>query len=71
MNDFLRPCNCVRPDEEDCEKCMEEAAPEKTPDPCCCKEKEKQAVPIARDLMPTLGKTETSQRPGRTGVPPV
>jgi len=50
---------------------MEEAAPEKTPDPCCCKEKEKQAVPIARDLMPTLGKTETSQRPGRTGVPPV
>ena len=26
MNDFLRPCNCVHPAEEDCEKCIEEVA---------------------------------------------
>ena len=24
MNDFLRPCNCVHPSEQDCEKCIEE-----------------------------------------------
>ena len=27
MNDFLRPCNCEHPTEEDCEKCIGEAAP--------------------------------------------
>ena len=27
MNDFLRPCNCVHPADEDCERCMEEATP--------------------------------------------
>lgn len=26
MNDFLRPCNCVHPSGEDCDKCIEEAA---------------------------------------------
>jgi len=26
MNDFLRPCNCVHPSEEDCEKCVEETS---------------------------------------------
>ncbi len=26
MNDFLRPCNCVHPSGEECEKCIEEAA---------------------------------------------
>jgi len=29
MNDFLRPCNCVHPADEDCEKCVAEAAGEK------------------------------------------
>jgi len=33
MNDFLRPCNCVHPAGEDCEKCIEEASVEKLPDP--------------------------------------
>jgi len=27
MNDFLRACNCEHPTEEDCEKCIGEAAP--------------------------------------------
>jgi hypothetical protein len=31
MNDFLRPCNCVHPAEEDCEKCIEDAAVIKSP----------------------------------------
>jgi hypothetical protein len=26
MNDFLRACNCVHPAEEECEKCIEDAA---------------------------------------------
>ncbi len=25
MNDFLRPCNCVAPSDEECEKCAAEA----------------------------------------------
>jgi hypothetical protein len=29
MNDFLRPCNCVHPAEEDCEKCVQEAGVKK------------------------------------------
>ena len=33
-NDFLRPCNCVHPSEEDCEKCIEEADVKKDSDPC-------------------------------------
>jgi|GEM_PF-4727709 len=41
MNDFLRPCNCVHPADEDCEKCMEEASPEKKQDACCGKENQK------------------------------
>ena len=32
MNDFLRPCNCVNPAEEDCEKCIEETALKQAPD---------------------------------------
>ena len=32
MNDFLRPCNCVHPAEEDCEKCIEEASGKKVPE---------------------------------------
>lgn len=36
MNDFLRPCNCVNPAEEDCEKCIEEAATKSAPE---CAEK--------------------------------
>lgn len=31
MNDFLRACNCVHPAEEDCEKCIEDAAVKKSP----------------------------------------
>ena len=33
MNDFLRPCNCVHPSEDDCEKCIEEADVKKDPAP--------------------------------------
>ena len=32
MNDFLRPCNCVNPAEEDCEKCVGEVAAQKAPE---------------------------------------
>ena len=32
-NDFLRPCNCVHPSEEDCEKCIGEADVKKEPVP--------------------------------------
>ena len=32
MNDFLRPCNCVHPAEEDCEKCIGEVAVNKPPE---------------------------------------
>lgn len=31
MNDFLRACNCVHPAEEDCEKCIEDAAVKNSP----------------------------------------
>ena len=31
MNDFLRPCNCVHPAEQDCEKCIEEVAVKNPP----------------------------------------
>jgi len=30
-NDFLRPCNCVHPAGEDCEKCVGETAVQKAP----------------------------------------
>ena len=42
MNDFLRPCNCVHPAEEDCEKCVEETALKKVPDSCDEKVPQKQ-----------------------------
>lgn len=42
MNDFLRPCNCVNPAEEDCDKCIEETALKKVPGPCEEKAPEKE-----------------------------
>jgi hypothetical protein len=41
MNDFLRPCNCVHPAEEDCEKCVEETSLKKTPELSDAKEPQK------------------------------
>ena len=41
MNDFLRPCNCVHPAEEDCEKCVEETTLKKTPELSEAKEPQK------------------------------
>jgi len=34
MNDFLRPCNCVHPAEEDCEKCIGEVTVKKAHESC-------------------------------------
>ncbi len=36
MNDFLRPCNCVHPAEEDCEKCVQETEQEPQIRECGC-----------------------------------
>ena len=41
MNDFLRPCNCVNPAEEDCEKCVGETAVKTTAEPCGDKDPQK------------------------------
>jgi hypothetical protein len=41
MNDFLRPCNCVHPAEEDCEKCIDEADPKKLSHPVGSKDVKK------------------------------
>lgn len=41
MNDFLRPCSCVHPTEEDCEKCIDEADPKKPSKPSDSKDVKK------------------------------
>ncbi|MEI6072222.1 MAG: hypothetical protein WCS31_10585 [Verrucomicrobiae bacterium] len=61
MNDFLRPCNCVQPDEKDCEKCMEEAVPVKAPAPCICQQAGKPAAPA---------RPASASRPSHDGRPP-
>ncbi len=48
MNDFLRPCNCVHPADEDCERCMNEPSQEQSPGKdCCCETSSKEAAPSA------------------------
>jgi hypothetical protein len=58
MNDFLRPCNCVHPADEDCEKCAAEASPEKKADVCCGKENEK-----SETSAPTSPDAKKSEKP--------
>ncbi len=35
MNDFLRPCNCVHPSDEECDNCVAEAATDAPPKDRC------------------------------------
>lgn len=44
MNDFLRPCNCVHPAEEDCEKCVEETTVKAEPQPSNMEKPQKTAL---------------------------
>lgn len=50
-NDFLRPCNCVHPTEEDCERCIQESE-------CCLPIRAAKPAKAAAQKVPVPKKAE-------------